>query len=65
VSALFEPFRRLTADRSDQGGGAGLGLFIVRSITAAHGGMVRARPRPRGGLIVEIDLPSESSPAGR
>jgi signal transduction histidine kinase len=56
VPALFEPFRRLTADRTDQTGGAGLGLSIVRSIAAAHGGSVRARPRPGGGLIVEIEL---------
>jgi signal transduction histidine kinase len=64
VPALFEPFRRLTADRTDHGEGAGLGLSIVRSITAAHGGTVRARPRPEGGLIVEIDLPLASPAAG-
>jgi signal transduction histidine kinase len=64
VPALFEPFRRLTADRTDHGGGAGLGLSIVRSITAAHGGTVRARPRPGGGLIVEINLPPTSPAAG-
>jgi len=57
VPALFEPFRRLSADRTDHGGGAGLGLSIVRSITTAHGGTVSARPRPEGGLIVQIDLP--------
>jgi signal transduction histidine kinase len=61
VSRLFEPFRRLTADRTDHGGGVGLGLSIVRSITAAHSGAVRARPRPGGGLIVEIDLPAASA----
>jgi signal transduction histidine kinase len=65
VPALFEPFRRLTADRTDHGGGTGLGLSIVRSITAAHGGTVRARPRSGGGLIVEIHLPPASSAAGR
>jgi signal transduction histidine kinase len=63
VTALFEPFRRLGTDRTGHGGGAGLGLSIVRSITAAHGGTVRARPRPGGGLIVEIDLPPASSAA--
>jgi signal transduction histidine kinase len=57
VPGLFEPFQRLTADRTNQGGGVGLGLSIVRSITAAHGGTLQARPRPGGGLIVEIDLP--------
>jgi len=64
VPALFEPFRRLTGDRTDHGGGAGLGLSIVRSITAAHGGTIRAHPRRGGGLIVEIDLPPAPSPAG-
>jgi signal transduction histidine kinase len=61
MPALFEPFRRLPADRTSHGGGAGLGMSIVRSITAAHGGTVRAQPRPGGGLIVEIDLPPASS----
>jgi signal transduction histidine kinase len=63
VSGLFEPFRRLTADRIDHGGGAGLGLSIVRSITAAHNGTIRVRPQRGGGLIVEIDLPPASSAA--
>lgn len=57
VSSLFEPFRRLTADRIDHSGGSGLGLPIVRSITAAHNGTVQARPRADGGLIVEVSLP--------
>jgi len=59
VTSLFEPFRRLTADRTSHGGGAGLGLSIVRSVTTAHGGTIRARPRAGGGLIVEIDLPED------
>jgi signal transduction histidine kinase len=59
VSLLFEPFRRLTADRINHSGGTGLGMSIVRSITTAHGGTVRARPRHEGGLIVEIDLPAK------
>jgi signal transduction histidine kinase len=57
VPTLFEPFRRLGADRTNHGGGAGLGLSIVRSVTTAHGGIIQARPRPEGGLIIEIDLP--------
>ncbi len=62
VTSLFEPFRRLTADRTNQGGGVGLGLSIVRSVTTAHGGTIRARPRAGGGLIVEIDLPEDQEP---
>jgi len=57
VAALFEPFRRLSADRTSHSGGAGLGMSIARSITAAHGGTIRARPRSEGGLIVDIELP--------
>lgn len=56
VDSLFEPFRRLGADRV-AGRGAGLGLSIVRSVTVAHGGRISARTRPNGGLIVEIFLP--------
>ena len=58
VSSLFEPFRRLTADRTDHSGGTGLGLSIVRSITTAHDGTVAARPRDGGGLIVSVSLPT-------
>ena len=65
IPALFEPFRRLTADRTNHSGGAGLGMSIVRSITAAHGGTVRAQPRPGGGLIVEINMPPPSPVADR
>ncbi|MBV9846297.1 MAG: HAMP domain-containing protein [Kutzneria sp.] len=52
VPALFEPFRRLHADRVRSDGGAGLGLSIVRSIVEAHGGALHARPNPDGGLSV-------------
>ena len=60
VDGLFEPFRRLGADRVG-GRGAGLGLSIVRSVTVAHGGRISARPRPGGGLLVEIFLPRAQS----
>jgi signal transduction histidine kinase len=59
VSLLFQPFRRLEADRTNHNGGAGLGLSIVRSITTAHQGTIRARPRAEGGLTVEIELPDK------
>ncbi|HEV7688228.1 MAG TPA: ATP-binding protein, partial [Acidimicrobiia bacterium] len=56
IEGLFEPFRRSGVDRV-AGRGAGLGLSIVRSVAAAHGGRVAARPRPGGGLVVEVFLP--------
>lgn len=57
VPALFEPFRRLTAERTHQRDGAGLGLSIVRSIAAAHQGTVSASPGDHGGLKVTVSLP--------
>jgi signal transduction histidine kinase len=57
IPILFEPFRRLGADRVRGRGGVGLGLAIVRSIVIAHEGAVRIRPRSGGGLELEIGLP--------
>ncbi|MGX9884834.1 sensor histidine kinase [Streptomyces sp. NPDC002276] len=57
LPSLFEPFRRLGADRVVTGRGAGLGLSIVRAIARAHGGEVTALPRPDGGLKVTVTLP--------
>jgi signal transduction histidine kinase len=58
VEALFEPFRRLGAQRTGAARrGVGLGLSIVRSVASAHGGSVSARPRSGGGLEVEVRLP--------
>ncbi|HZM84805.1 MAG TPA: HAMP domain-containing sensor histidine kinase [Candidatus Limnocylindrales bacterium] len=58
VPTLFEPFRRLNADRLFTTGGAGLGLSIVRSVARAHGGGVTATPREAGGLVVTVTLPT-------
>ncbi|WP_436772660.1 sensor histidine kinase [Yinghuangia sp. YIM S09857] len=57
VPALFEPFRRLSADRLAGAPGAGLGLSIVRAVARAHGGDARAEPRETGGLRVVVTLP--------
>ncbi|MFD8530562.1 sensor histidine kinase [Streptosporangium canum] len=58
IPALFEPFRRLGADRLVTAKGAGLGLSIVRSVVRAHCGEVTARPREGGGLTVTVVLPA-------
>lgn len=56
VQDVFEPFRRLGADRI--AGGAGLGLSIVRAVAIAHGGEATAQPREGGGLVVTVRLPA-------
>jgi signal transduction histidine kinase len=57
VEELFEPFRRLRGERTADSRGSGLGLSIVRSIVAAHGGSVHAEARADGGLVVRVTLP--------
>ncbi|MFB7355073.1 sensor histidine kinase [Streptomyces gardneri] len=64
VDGLFEPFRR-GEGRDRTGPGAGLGLSLVRSIAAAHGGTVRAVARDAaegGGLVVTVTLPGPATP---
>jgi signal transduction histidine kinase len=56
VPELFEPFRRHGTARTARRG-AGVGLAVVRSIAAAHGGAVRAEALADGGLVVTVDLP--------
>jgi signal transduction histidine kinase len=52
---IFRPFERLS-DRTSQDG-FGLGLAIVASIAAIHGGTVTACPRDGGGLSVTVSIP--------
>ena len=56
LDALFQSFRR-GAGGAQRSNGFGLGLAIVRSVAAAHGGRVEAAPRPGGGLVVDVLLP--------
>ncbi|MFF2962048.1 sensor histidine kinase [Streptomyces sp. NPDC057963] len=63
MPALFEPFRRLGADRTSTSG-HGLGLSIVRSIAQAQGANISAVPGPGGGLTITVEfagVPGRSS----
>jgi signal transduction histidine kinase len=53
---IFQPFERI-GDRTSHDG-FGLGLAIVASIAAIHGGTVAAQPRDSGGLSVTITIPA-------
>lgn len=57
LERVFEPFYRLERSRSRDTGGAGLGLAIARDIAQAHGGTLKLRNRPEGGLTAELRLP--------
>jgi signal transduction histidine kinase len=57
----FQPFQRL-GDRTSHDG-FGLGLAIVASIAAIHGGTVSARPRNDGGLSATVAIPPAGAPA--
>jgi two-component system, OmpR family, sensor histidine kinase PrrB len=56
---LLEPFAR---GEGAAPGGTGLGLAIVAQQAALHGGELRLRDSSRGGLGVEVLLPSSPAP---
>ena len=55
VERLFLPFTRL--DDRTRHDGFGLGLTLVSSIAAVHGGTVEATAMPTGGLDISVRLP--------
>lgn len=57
VERLFEPFFRADSIRSTNAKGVGLGLSFCKRVVEAHGGHIRAEPRPEGGLSVSFTLP--------
>jgi signal transduction histidine kinase len=58
VESLFEPFRRLEAERVASDRGVGLGLAIVRAVAKAHSGSVSATAPREGGLDVVVEIPA-------
>jgi signal transduction histidine kinase len=58
VDRLLQPFQRLGPRQARRDGGHGLGLSIVRAITIAHGATITVRPRPDGGLAIDVAFPS-------
>lgn len=59
VADIFRPFRRLGAERHEpEPQGFGLGMTIAQSVAEAHEGSIAIERRARGGLDVEVTLPS-------
>jgi signal transduction histidine kinase len=58
---VFDRFTRLDDARARDGGGAGLGLAIVRDLVRLHGGSVQLHDAPAGsGLTAEVRLPARA-----
>jgi signal transduction histidine kinase len=55
---IFEPFERAANDSRQDG--AGLGLYIVREIVAAHGGRVQVVSQPGDGAAFTVLLPTHT-----
>jgi two-component system, OmpR family, sensor histidine kinase KdpD len=58
LTKIFERYHR--AAETETGGSVGLGLFIVRNLTQAHGGRVWAENAPSGGARITFTLPLRS-----
>jgi two-component system sensor histidine kinase BaeS len=61
---VFERFWRAEKSRSRRTGGSGLGLPIVRHLTAAHGGTVVAACEPGSGAVFTLRMPGGPAPEG-
>lgn len=59
LQEIFEPFVRLTPERSEQSAGGGVGLAIAKEAAYRHGGQVSAENRKPSGLRVVFTLPLE------
>ncbi|CAN5301310.1 MAG: ATP-binding protein [Acidimicrobiia bacterium] len=60
LATLFDRYTRAAS----RPGSAGLGLSIVAAVAASHGGGVRARNLPEGGLEITVELGGGDSASG-
>jgi two-component system NtrC family sensor kinase len=59
LAQIFEPFRR-GRRAGVQGGGVGLGLYIVQQIVAAHGGKIVVLSEEAAGTTFTVTLPERA-----
>jgi len=55
---VFERFYQVEDAAHHSGPGLGLGLYIASRIAEAHGGWIKADPRPGGGSVFSFGLPA-------
>jgi two-component system sensor histidine kinase CpxA len=59
LTAIFEPFFRISQARDRNSGGTGLGLAISKHAIEAHQGKITLCNQPNSGLCVTVTLPLE------
>jgi len=59
---IWQRFARLDEDRSRAGGGAGLGLALVKEVVAAHRGTAQATNGEGGGALFTVRIPLTDQP---
>ena len=68
LQAIFDPLVQLSVNAGEQQGAPssslGLGLFIAREITSAHGGTITATSNQESGTVFTVKLP-RIQPAGQ
>ena len=57
LGQLFDRLFRVSASRSRNSGGSGLGLSICKAIVDAHGGTIDAVSSDIGGVLIRVRLP--------
>jgi PAS domain S-box-containing protein len=65
LPVIFEPFRRTEEQPSSSERSFGLGLYIVKEIVAAHGGMVEVSSSEAAGTTFTVRLPRGAAPNSR
>jgi signal transduction histidine kinase len=56
IERLLQPFQHLDGQRSRDHAGLGLGLSIVAAIADVHDATLSVKPRPDGGLTVQVSF---------
>ena len=57
LSAIFQPFYRVSTARDAHSGGTGLGLAITEQAIQQHNGKIWASASDMGGLLVTVQIP--------